>query len=70
MKSEIDIINQIDAYLRGKLSDSELADFEQKRLNDAAFDLKVVEHSNLVSQLSEYSEIIKLKSDMNIIHES
>jgi serine protease Do len=70
MKSEIDIINQIDAYLRGELSDSELADFEQKRLNDAAFDLKVVEHSNLVSHLSEYSEIIKLKSDMNIIHES
>jgi S1-C subfamily serine protease len=70
MKSDIEIINQIDAYLRGELSDAEISEFEQKRLNDAAFDLKVVEHSNLVSHLSEYSETIKLKSDMNIIHES
>lgn len=70
MKSDIEIINQIDAYLRGELSDAEISEFEQKRLNDAAFDLQVVEHSNLVSHLSEYSETIKLKSDMNIIHES
>jgi S1-C subfamily serine protease len=70
MKSDIEIINQIDAYLRAELSVSELSEFEQKRLTDSAFDLKVVEHSNLVSQLSKYSETIKLKSDMNGIHET
>lgn len=70
MKSDIEIINQIDAYLRGELSDADLFDFENKRREDPAFDLKVVEHSNLVSHLSEYSDALKLKSDMNIIHET
>lgn len=70
MKSEIEIISQIDAYLKGELSASERAAFEQKRIDDPAFDLKVVEHTNIVSQLSQYSERVKLKSDMNSIHET
>lgn len=70
MKSEIEIINQIDAYLRGELTESERSEFEQKRLSDSAFDLKVVEQANLVSHLSVYADRLKLKSDMNVIHET
>lgn len=70
MKIEIEIISQIDAYLKGELPASERAAFEQKRLSDPDFDLKVVDHTNFVSQLSQYSDRLKLKSDMNSIHET
>jgi serine protease Do len=70
MKSDIEIIDQIDAYLKGELNQSDMANFEKKRLEDSAFDLKVVEHQELVSHLTEYAERIKLISNMNAIHES
>jgi len=70
MNSDIELLSQIDAYLRGELSPSEMVDFEKRRLSDPAFDLKVVEHSNMVLQLSEYGKRVRLKSEMNAIHES
>lgn len=70
MKSDIELMNQIDAYLKGELTESELADFEKKRIEDPAFDIKVVEHQNLVNHLSDYADRLKLSSEMNVIHES
>ncbi len=69
MNKDTEITNLIDAYLRGELSPSELADFQQKRSSDPAFDLNVVDHENLVGHLTEYGDRIKLTSDMNAIHE-
>ncbi|SDM59699.1 Trypsin-like peptidase domain-containing protein [Daejeonella rubra] len=70
MKSDIELTNQIDAYLRGELTDSEIADFEKKRVEDPAFDIKVVEQQNLVLHLTDYADRMKLSSEMNAIHES
>ena len=70
MNSDIDLINLIDAYLRGELSDSELLSFEQKRRDDPSFDIKVVEHHNFIMNLSEYGKRQRLSSEMNAIHES
>ena len=70
MKSDIELMNQIDAYLKGELTESELTDFENKRIEDPAFDIKVVEHQNLVNHLSDYADRLKLSSEMNVIHES
>jgi S1-C subfamily serine protease len=70
MKSDIELTNQIDAYLRGELNESELTEFEKKRVADPSFDMKVVEHQNLVNHLSDYSDRLKLSSEMNVIHES
>ena len=70
MKSDIELTNQIDAYLRGELTESELIDFENKRIKDPAFDIKVVEHHNLLNHLSDYANRLKLTSEMNVIHES
>lgn len=70
MNSDIELLNQIDAYLIGGLSATEMVDFEKRRLSDPEFDLKVVEHSNMVLQLSEYGKRLKLSSEMNAIHES
>ena len=70
VKSDIELTNQIDAYLRGELTESELIDFENKRIKDPAFDIKVVEHHNLLNHLSDYANRLKLTSEMNVIHES
>ncbi|MEJ7693297.1 S1C family serine protease [Daejeonella sp.] len=69
MKKDIEITNLIDAYLRGELSSAELADFQQQRSTDPAFDLNVVEHENLVGHLTEYGDRVRLTSEMNAIHE-
>jgi len=69
MNKDIELTNQIDAYLRGELSASEISDLEQKRKADPDFDLKVVEHQNLVQYLSEYGNREKFSSQMNAIHE-
>lgn len=70
MNSDIELTNLIDAYLRGELTDSELATFEQMRKTVPSFDIKVVEHRNFILNLSEYGKRHKLSSDMNSIHES
>lgn len=70
MNSDIELTNLIDAYLRGELTDSELAAFEQKRESDPSFDIKVVEHHNFIMSLSEYAKRQRLSSEMNSIHES
>jgi len=70
MKSDLELINLIDAYLKGELSGTVLSDFEKLRKDDPSFDIKVVEHHSFVSSLSEYGSRIKLVSEMNTIHES
>ncbi|MES3019185.1 MAG: serine protease [Bacteroidota bacterium] len=69
MNKDTEITNLIDAYLRGELSPSELADFQLRRSTDPAFDLNVVEHENLVNHLTDYGNRVRLTSEMNAIHE-
>lgn len=69
MDKEIEIVNLIDTYLRGELTGAELSDFERKRSEDPAFDLKVVEQQQFARHLSDYGNRVRLKADMNIIHD-
>lgn len=69
MDKDTEITNLIDSYLRGELSSSELADFQQRRSVDPAFDLRVVEHENLVGYLKAFGKRVDLISEMNAIHE-
>lgn len=68
MNKDIEDVNLIDAYLRAELSEAGLSDFQRRRAEDPAFDLRVIEHQNLVKHLSEYGSRAKLSSDMNAIH--
>ena len=68
MKSEIEFINQIEAYLREELSHEEKSSFEKLRTQDPAVDAKVVAHLNLMKQISDYGEYNRLKADMRSIH--
>ncbi|MEJ7778604.1 MAG: serine protease [Daejeonella sp.] len=69
MNKDIELINLIDAYLRGELTGAELTDFERKRSEDPAFDLKVIEQQEFVKHLAEYGSRVQLTADMNIIHD-
>ncbi|HCN84616.1 MAG TPA: serine protease [Sphingobacteriaceae bacterium] len=68
MKSEIELINQIEAYLRRELSPEEKSSFEKLRAQDPAMDTKVVAHLQLMKQIAEYGEHNRLKADMKNIH--
>ena len=69
MKSDFDLINRVEAYLRGELSSQEEADFNKLRAADPALDLKVVEHQSFMNQISEYGMQKQLLSNMESIHE-
>ena len=69
MKSDFDLINRIEAYLRSELSSEELAEFEKLRSEDSALDLKIVEHQIFMNQISEYGVQKQLKTDMDLIHQ-
>jgi serine protease Do len=68
MKSDIELVNHIEAYLRGELSAEEKSSFEKLRAQDHTLDTKVVAHLNLMKQLSDYGEYNRLKADMETIH--
>ncbi|MHB1176988.1 MAG: S1C family serine protease [Daejeonella sp.] len=68
MNKDIEL-NLIDAYLRGELTGGELSDFERKKSEDPAFNLKVMEQHEFVRHLSDYGNRIKLTADMNTIHD-
>ena len=68
MKSETELINHIEAYLRGELSPEEQSSFEQLRNKDPEIDNKVVVHHNLMKQIAAYGDYRQLKVNMENIH--
>ncbi|MEO8795318.1 MAG: serine protease [Daejeonella sp.] len=69
MKSDFELINRIEAYLRRELSPIEIAEFEKLRAENPEVDLKVIEHQAFINQVTEYGEQKALRSDMDAIHE-
>jgi serine protease Do len=69
MKTELDLIKKIEAYLFEEMSDIDIAVFEKERENDAALDHKVVEHLDFLKSLKSFEENRSLKGQMNLIHD-
>ena len=69
MKSELDLIKRIEAYLFEEMSDEEIAIFEKERKNDAALDHKVVAHLDFLKSIKAFGENKSLKAQMNLIHD-
>ncbi len=65
----MELTEQIELYLKGKMTTEELRDFEALRVSDPLLDQKVVAHENFLNQIKEYGEHRKLVSEMNAIHE-
>ena len=64
-----ELINQIEAYLRGEMSPEEMAAFDKLRRDDAAVDQQFVAHQQFMKTLSAYGERRRIQQAMNRIHE-
>ncbi|MBD3749719.1 MAG: trypsin-like peptidase domain-containing protein [Sphingobacteriales bacterium] len=69
MKSEIDLIKRIEAYLFQEMSEEELVAFENERKSNAELDHKVVAHLDFLKTIKGYGERRDLRLAMNEIHE-
>ncbi len=69
MKSETELIDKIESYLKGELNADEQAAIEHMRRVDPAFDHQVVAHKDFLSRLGEYADHKQLVARMNVIHE-
>ena len=70
MKSEFELISQIDAYFKGELTPDELAAFELLRRENQVIDHKVVEHQSFINQLTDYNQRKELMASMDSIHQT
>jgi S1-C subfamily serine protease len=68
MKSELDLIKQIETYLYNEMSADDLVAFDQERKANAALDQKVVDHLDFLKTLNNFGERKALKQAMNEIH--
>lgn len=62
--------DQIEAYLRGEMTEREKAEFEKLRATDPLLDQQVVAHQTFIEQLKDYGNKHTLISEMNAIHET
>ncbi len=70
MKSEPDMIESIDKYLRGEMPPEEKNAFEKLRQENFDFDDQVVSHAEFLKVIHGLGERDKLVSKMNSIHDS
>ncbi|MXV51193.1 trypsin-like serine protease [Pedobacter sp. HMF7647] len=70
MNTEMELINQIEAYLRGEMPAEERRAFEQLRTEDPVLNAQVVAHLALMKELADYGKNLALKRQMNRIHQS
>ncbi|TZF83894.1 trypsin-like peptidase domain-containing protein [Pedobacter sp. BS3] len=70
MKSETDMIDRIEAYLRDEMNAEERAAFDQLRRQHPGIDHQVVAHQTLMKQFEDYAAQKKLMADMEDIHAS
>lgn len=65
----MELINRIEAYLRGELSAEEMAAFDDLRNSNPDLDHQVVQHQTFLAGLSDFSKRQKLTADMQAIHD-
>ncbi|MES2418230.1 MAG: serine protease [Bacteroidota bacterium] len=69
MRNEIELESIIDDYLKGKLNAEEQAAFNQLRSNDPVVDHKVVAQKVFLESMSQYADVLTLKSRMDTAHD-
>lgn len=66
--SESQLLEVIEQYLNGEMSQEELREFELLRKQNADIDAKVVEHQLFTNLLKQYSKRVELENRLNAIH--
>ena len=69
MRNEIELESIIEDYLRGNLSGTGAAAFEELRANDPAIDHKVVTHKVFLEEMKQYGSVLSLKQQMDKAHQ-
>jgi serine protease Do len=67
--SESQLLEVIEQYLNGEMSQEELREFELLRKQNADIDAKVVEHQLFTNLLKQYSKRVELENRLNAIHD-
>jgi S1-C subfamily serine protease len=70
MKDQLQLLQEIERYLEGQMSDAERAAFEALRKADAAVDRQVTEQQLFLETLSQYGRRKDLRHRMEQIHSS
>src|SRR5512138_462845 len=65
---EMVLLDAIERYLRGEMSESEKAGFEELRRSNAEVDQAVVEHHAFLNQLDQYGQHKHLKHQLHQTH--
>ncbi len=65
---ELQLLDAIERYLNGEMSDEERNFFEQLRKDNPEVDQRVVEHTIFLQQMERFGEVKNLKSTLNDIH--
>jgi len=68
MRNDIELEGIIEDYLQGRLTEAEVAAFEQLRTNDPIVDHKVVAHKVFLDSMKQYGNVLSLKEQMNNAH--
>ena len=68
MKSEIELIKEIEAYLFQEMDAKQVSDFENERKQNSSFDQKVSDHLSFLQSLKSYGDKKELKAAMDNIH--
>lgn len=68
MKDQIQILQEIERYLEGQMSDAERTAFEARREADAALDQLVAEQQLILEALQQYGRRTDLQQRMDQIH--
>jgi serine protease Do len=66
--SESQLLELIEQYLNGEMSQEELKEFELLRKQNSEIDAKVAEHQLFTSLLKQYSKRVELENRLNAIH--
>ncbi|AFD06801.1 S1C family serine protease [Solitalea canadensis] len=68
MYGDLNLFNEIERYLKGEMTETERANFDMLRKEDADLDHKVVEQEQFVQRLTNVGNRRALRTQLNAIH--
>lgn len=68
MSENHQLTETIERYLNGEMTKAERADFEKRRLEDAALNDKVTEQKQFINLIKQYGERLELERRLDAIH--
>ncbi len=68
MNNDVHLIEMVERYLRGEMSEEEIILFKELRRNNPEVDQMVVDHNFFINQMERYGEREQLQSTLHEVH--